>query len=233
MKVLVSDYDKTFYLNEIDLDKNLKMVKEFRKHGNIFVFATGRSFLDFKKVKEKHNLEYDYLILNHGATILDNNDNTLFNIPISNEIINNLKNDLDLEKAKEYFCCSALDSRTNFNHNDLTKIRVVYNSIDEAKKINELLNKKFSDYINSYIISNMAIEIISNKTDKAIAITHLLKKLNINKKCIFTIGDSYSDLTMIKDFNGYSIKNSIKDIKEYSVKEVDSVSDLLVELNKL
>ena len=49
MKVLVSDYDKTFYVNEFDIKKNIKTVQEFRNLGNIFIIATGRSYLDFKK----------------------------------------------------------------------------------------------------------------------------------------------------------------------------------------
>ena len=46
-KILVSDYDQTFYLNDEDIEKNKKSVEEFRKKGNIFVFATGRSYFDF------------------------------------------------------------------------------------------------------------------------------------------------------------------------------------------
>ena len=44
-KVLVSDYDQTFYINDEDIEKNKLAVSEFRKEGNIFVIATGRSYL--------------------------------------------------------------------------------------------------------------------------------------------------------------------------------------------
>ena len=53
-KILVSDYDQTFYLNDEDVEKNKIAVKDFRNKGNIFVFATGRSFFDFhNKAKYK------------------------------------------------------------------------------------------------------------------------------------------------------------------------------------
>ena len=46
MKVLVSDYDKTL---DINIDENIKSINTFRKEGNIFVIATGRSLLDISK----------------------------------------------------------------------------------------------------------------------------------------------------------------------------------------
>ena len=107
-KMLVSDYDQTFYLNDEDIEKNKQAVAKFRKAGNIFVIATGRSYLDFFNKLEIYNFEYDYLIINHGATILDADNNILANFPMNNEIISKLKKDLQLNKALENFCCSKL-----------------------------------------------------------------------------------------------------------------------------
>lgn len=38
-KMIVSDYDKTFYLNDKDIENNKLLVNQFRKKGNIFVIA--------------------------------------------------------------------------------------------------------------------------------------------------------------------------------------------------
>ena len=48
-KILVSDYDKTFYLNDEDIEKNKIAVEKFRKERNVFVIATGRSYYDIQK----------------------------------------------------------------------------------------------------------------------------------------------------------------------------------------
>ena len=64
-KVLVSDYDKTFYLNDEDIERNKIAVEKFRKEGNIFVIATGRSYYDIKKKIKEYKINYDYLIINH------------------------------------------------------------------------------------------------------------------------------------------------------------------------
>ena len=83
-KIFVSDYDQTFYLNDEDIEKNKIAINEFRKKGNIFVIATGRSYFDFQNKVDEYNLNYDYVIINHGATILDKNNNILINFPIKN-----------------------------------------------------------------------------------------------------------------------------------------------------
>lgn len=49
MKMIVSDYDQTFYLNDEDIMKNKVNSKKFYKLVIIFFcFATGRNYLDFK-----------------------------------------------------------------------------------------------------------------------------------------------------------------------------------------
>ncbi len=226
-KMIVTDYDQTFYINDDDIELNKKYVNKFRNLGNIFVIATGRSYTDFNTKLLKYKFNYDYVILNHGATIMDANDNILLNISISNEIISKIKKDLQLEKSLNYFCCQKIKNYTNFECNNLTKINVKYNSKEEALKISQLLNKKYNKYVNAYYVSFNSVEITASETDKSYAICRIMNKLNINKDNIFTIGDGYSDIKMIKEFNGYCMKKSVKELKEVAKEEVASVSTLL------
>jgi len=230
IKMWVSDYDQKFYLNDQDLQKNIEMIDKFRKEGNIFVVATGRSYLDFKDKVKLYKFDYDYVILNHGATILDNEDNVLSNFSIDDKVINDIKIDLELENSIKYFCCSKLESRIDFDYESLTKIYSKYKSKQEAMNINKKINKKYSKYINSYYVSTNAVEIISNETDKSKAIKLLLNKLNVSKENVYTIGDGYSDIQMIKDFNGYAMEKSVDKLKMISIKEYKSVSELIKEI---
>ena len=56
-KVLVSDYDQTFYVNDEDIELNKQSVQHFRENGNIFIIATGRSFMDLQKKVKQYNLK--------------------------------------------------------------------------------------------------------------------------------------------------------------------------------
>lgn len=231
-KILVSDYDQTFYLNDIDIEKNKTVINKFRKQGNIFIIATGRSYSDFYNKLNTYNFEYDYVIINHGATILDKNDKILDNFSINNEIIKNIEKDLQLNKSINTFCCSKLDSRVDFNHKDLTKIHATYNSKKEALSINEIINNKYSNYVNSYYVTENSVEIISKETNKSNSINLLLEKLKLSKNSVYTIGDGYSDIEMIKNFNGYAMINSVNELKQVAIKEYKSVSELVEELMK-
>ena len=62
-KILVSDYDNTFYINEYDIKNNIQNVEKFRNKDNIFVIATGRSYYDFNKKLKEYPIKYDYLII--------------------------------------------------------------------------------------------------------------------------------------------------------------------------
>ncbi len=230
MKLIASDFDDTFYIDDESIIKNKEYVKLFREKGNYFVFATGRSFEDFMKKKETYNLEYDYLIINHGATILDKDNNILFNNIIDNSCIKDIRECLDLDNAVSYFCCQTYKSRMDFRDLFLTKINSKYSTKEECFKIVDLLNKKFSNYIKAYYVNNLNVEIINKDTNKMEAIKKLGEFLNINKEDIYTIGDSYSDLEMIEEFNGYSVKNAINELKDKSIKIVDNVSDLIEDI---
>lgn len=226
-KILVSDYDQTFYLNDEDIEKNKKSVENFRKQENIFIFATGRSYFDFMNKAEQYKLKWDYLIINHGATILDKNNNIISNYTIDNDVIKKIKKDLEIEKAIKYFCCNLENSRTNFDDKDLTKIHAKYEK-NKAEQINSLINKKYSEFVNCYLVSGNAVEIISNKTSKSNAIEEIVQIEKVNRENIFTIGDGYSDIEMIKSYNGYCMEESVQELlKICNGKIVKSVSELI------
>lgn len=229
MNIVVSDYDDTFYINDSDIKENVNIVNKFMKD-NLFVIATGRSYSDFLNVRNLYNIPYNYLIINHGATIL-NEDKVIYNSCIDNEIKEKLIDDLELENTEFSFACSTLDSRVSLDTSNLTKIQVRYNNVKKAEEINKKLLEKYSDKINTFLVCNKeAIEIVSSNVNKSDAIKYIAKLEKVNNSKIYTIGDSYSDIKMIKDFNGYCMTNSIKELKEIAIKEVDSVSILINEV---
>lgn len=229
-KLLASDYDQTYYLNDSDIIRNIEETKRWIDKGNIFVIATGRSYQDLKNKKDKYNFIFDYAILNHGATIIDKNNNILWNKSISNKIIPKIKNNIDKSNYISYFCCSTLESRVDFNHSNLTKIAVTFDNKEKALKKAEELNRLFKNDIKAFYVNKNSVEIISNKTSKEQAIQYLAKVNNIDKSEIYTIGDGYSDINMIKAFQGYGMEQSVEEVKINAKKVYNSVSLLIEEL---
>lgn len=226
-KIIASDYDRTFYVNDEDIQKNKDAVDEFINLGNKFIIATGRSYYDLMKKVNQYNIVYDYAIINHGATILNKENEPIYNLPMDNSIISQLKNDLELEKSIDWFCCSELESRVDFEHKDLTKINVKYETKKKSIEMNEKINQKYSDFVTSYNITSSSIEIVSNKTDKSKAIKMIANNVEVENSNIYTIGDGYSDIQMIKDFNGYCMQESVEELKDTALGQCKSVSELV------
>lgn len=224
MKVIVSDYDNTFSIN---IEENVKKIKEFRKN-NIFILATGRSYFDLREQMHKYNIEFDYAIINHGATIIDSNNNVIYNCYIDNDIISSLKVDLNIDKVKEGFCTSELLSRNSFISKDITKINVIYKNKEDLEEVKNKLDKYKS--IKVYKLRDDELEIISNNTSKLDALMFLENKYNL--KNIYTIGDGISDIDMIKKYNGYRMINSKEELKQVTNKEISSVSELISKVNE-
>lgn len=228
IKMLVSDYDKTFYTNNIDVEKNKATVSNFQNKGNIFVFATGRSYDDFKEVENKYHLKYNYLIFNHGSTIIDERGNIIEHHYIDNDFLQSIIPDLEIENSKSYFCCNLENSRATLSDKNISKINISYHTHKKATQINDLLNSKYSDKITSFLINYNSIEIIPSITSKSKAIERIIELENVEKSNVYTIGDGYSDIEMIKNYNGYCMKNSVPELLDYCKDNiVDSVSNLI------
>lgn len=230
-KILASDYDGTFYIDDNDIKKNINKVKEFRDKRNVFIIATGRSYYDFGKKFRKFPFQYDYLIINHGATILNNKGDIIANYSIQDDIKEILVKDLDLCDQDNMFVCKGLEGRVSIKERQITKIHKRFETFEKSKEVNDIINKKYGNKINSYLIpSNNAIEIISSKTNKAKAIQILADIEQIKKDNIYTIGDSYNDIEMLTSFNGCCMENAENEIKKRFNKKYKGVSYLIDEL---
>lgn len=236
-KIFVTDYDNTFYTNDKDIKKNIDKVNKFRELNNIFVIATGRAYENIIEEINKFNIKYDYLIINHGSTIINNKNEIIENHTIENSIQDSLISNLDIYDNNNFFCCTSLtnyykqDMYKSHIIKDLTKIHKAFSSLDTAKKVNEKLNFIYKDKIITHIIEKYnAIEIISSQVNKSKAIKKIANILDIPSNNIYTIGDSYNDIEMIKDFSGACMKNSILELKNITTKEYNSVSDYLNEI---
>lgn len=228
-KLLTSDYDRTFFEDEESIKDNIKKVKEFRDKGNIFVIATGRAYHHFIKELDKYDIKYDYLIINHGATILDKKHRIIKNYSINNDIKEDIKHEFKLEDNEDIFSCKGLKSITSINEKDITKIHIKCNSKEEQLKFDKIIKTKYKDFAKSYPITgpSNSIEIISSNTDKSIAIKDIAKLENIEENKIFTIGDSFNDLEMLEAFNGYCMLNSEEFIKSKISQKCKSVGEVI------
>lgn len=231
-KVLVVDYDRTLFINNSDMLNNINSINKFRENGNIFIIATGRTYNSLKKEIDKYNIEYDYLILNHGSLVIKKDKSILFHYKIDKNILFNITNYLSKYKPKSVMYSYYTEDTNDINNPDISKITIVFQKdIETFKKVMMDIVKKYNNKLNIYFTQNYEIEIISKETNKSRAIDLLMKKANFKKENIYTIGDSYTDIDMINDYNGSCMEKSIDILKNNkNIKKYSSVSVLIKDI---
>ena len=100
------------------------------------------------------------------------------------------------------------------------KIGTLLNSPNDVKKIMELKNK----YRELLIMQSniLAVEACSKETSKGIALEWLCEKLGINRENVAAIGDSESDISMLK-YAGIPVAmgNALEEVKKYAKYVID------------
>lgn len=229
MKLLVSDYDNTFHIEDCDMEKNIEEVEKFRKN-DLFIIATGRSYESYKGEEEKFNIKTDYLVINHGATILKD-DKVIYNKAIDDKLKEQLIKDLEIDTA-EYFYCYKEKDCVDISENGITKILIDYKDHDTAVRMRELVRNKYSDKLtNFHFTTYNSVEIVSNGVDKSIAVDIISKIENPNE--IYVIGDNHNDYLMIKNYNGSCTHVAVDEVKQIANKEYKNVSDFIEEIMEI
>lgn len=226
MKLLASDYDDTFYVSEEGIKENIEKVKEFKKD-NIFLIATGRSYEEFMDKDNIYHIPYDYLILNHGTTIIKEGK-VIYSKYINYSILEELIKDLNVEISKYY----RISNEIEMDNHELTpytnKVRVKYYDKEYAKEKCNFITNKYGKYVTSHYVSKgYALEIVNNNVDKSIAIEYVRNLEGINKKDVYTVGDGVTDKLMLTTFNGFKMENSCLEIEKLDISKVSSVSELI------
>lgn len=234
-KIIFSDYDGTLDTCENDITKNIEAIKKFRNNGNLFVIATGRSYLDLKRKLDLYPIPFDYLIVNHGGVILDKNekviDACLIPKNIGIEILDTIKSNENLERITLF---DTLRKDIKSVSNELTKIMLEMKDKKSAIVLSKIINENWKETVKSYVITSKRyylVEIISLKTDKGKAIEKILKIENISDKDVYPIGDGANDVEMILKYNGYGMKNSEEVVYKATNKLCNTVAELIESLN--
>ena len=97
-----------------------------------------------------------------------------------------------------------------------------------------MIVKKFITFErkNPKLEKNVIYYLCDQKINKSTATSFVSSLENVEFCDIFTIGDHYNDLEMIRDFNGYTFPWGKKEVKEVSKGKVLSVASLVKKISR-
>lgn len=234
-KIAISDLDGTLLGADHKVSANTKKaVQKWKKAGKKFVIATGRHYIEAKKIQDDLG-ESIYLITSNGARVHDQEGNPLLqqNLPmdIATAICNddfdpsvqiNLFTDqswyanFSRQELKEMcidnnFFCEECDLKT-VNKSNTIKI-FFYGDRDKLDIIYEKLNKNFSGRVNLTFSLDMCLEVMEVSTNKGAAMEVVLEQMGLTVKDAIAFGDGMNDIEMLKRVNKpILMANSQKDL---------------------
>lgn len=230
MKLIVSDFDGTYYTDDLNILKNNMKIKEFRKDNNLFMLSSGRSFNSLKKMTEKYNIEYDYLSCCDGSILYDKFDNIIIKYDLNNTILKEFLKLKDLVKIERIQYSYPDDYYPNYNEETLIGCNIVieneeikeefinsYNNLKEKYKNYDFLCYKHDD-VTYFCLKNKGI-------NKSITVKYLKDLYNLDFNDIYTFGDNENDYPMLSNFNSYYIGNPDTKIKNVCIKGLNQVHE--------
>lgn len=214
MKMIISDYDGTIkrfrgepnIIQRIDLIKDLKRIREFINDGNKFTISSERTTSSMKEEIKKYKIPYDYLTTYGGLVTIDKDDKLIYAEYLSQEILKAIEKLLiSTDLIKEIKAINTEGKKENNLQEQLIliglEVKKIRNVIDFLKSLNIDINNYHFSYSNNGIW-------IHNIINKNIGITNLLKHISLEPEEIITVGDSFYDLKMINEYDGWCIKHS-------------------------
>ena len=236
MRLLVADYDGTFFVDEENLKENIKWVKKWQENENLFMISTGRSYSSIKNQVDINQIPYDYLSCADGSILYDNKGNILKMYEMNKEIIEPYKKFYQNLKFEEIqFSYPRGYSNIEINDKELLGINVCLATENYTKEIVDTfieMSKKYPEYhFLNYKHPNFSYLCIKpSGIDKSSTISFLKEKLKLKQTDIYVIGDSYNDYEMIKKNNGVCMTTSCKEVLDICNKTYSSVSNYIEDI---
>lgn len=228
MKILVSDFDKTFYTD--DIEKNVELVNKFIEEGNKFIIATGRPLYLLRPELEKYSIKYDYLICNDGAVIFDSEENIIDKTNIEHFQAIKIYNFLKRSSGFEHVYIDAIYDFGGLDAKDYNGILALpYDKNIATNILKEIKNKYFT--VNAYL-SHRWLNILSADVSKGTAIKFLCDKQNWLGENIYVIGDGLNDMSMTIFKNSYAVNDSNEEFKNNCNNVIEKFSDIFEEIKK-
>ena len=225
MKILISDFDYTFYDN--NYEKNILATQKFVNDGNMFIIATGRNHHQIMEELENRKVPYFFLICNDGAIIYNRKNEIIFekniDLKLGKEIFDKLN------KSK-YVSETFIDDTISYQVYDFNKINKIIGKPKNDKKAKQLLEDILkNDSLSGYISENW-INITSNEASKGNAVKYILEKYNLQNEDIYAVGDNINDISMLDMYKPYIMEEApllLKEKYENKVKNIEELIDIL------
>lgn len=243
-KLLASDLDGTLVHNGKLDDLNKNMVLKLQSENNLFGVSTGRPYNGVTFLKD-YGIKVDFYVLLNGALILDRELKEIKHERIDYNIVEELYekySECELFGVDEGYETSVLVGKNiygweNIHYRSIKDLKHLRNSLisinfsnkqlKEIENICESINNEYGSYVVSYRNSYF-VDIVPKGCSKGIGVEIIAGKYKIDNKNIYTIGDSYNDVSMFNiTGNSFAFHHCEEDLKKNAKFIVNNVAECI------
>ena len=262
--IIATDYDGTLCQSYPDgykiNDRTLNAIKEFRKTGNLFGIVTGRSYIwAYPVFKNLNTFDFDYIISDNGAQCFDKDGNVLFSNKIkaykgfAKDYVTTVLDFCD--DVEEAGVCFERD-RFNFEKNspegnvgyyskysvldelyeddEFVMVNAVCKNDETAFKLKDIIATRFGDYLDP-VQNGRCLDITAKGINKASGISQYAEIMGVVHDNIYSAGDNYNDIPMVKAFHGCAVNGAVDALKneaEFVLDDVGSLIEIILQKEK-
>lgn len=227
IKMIVSSFYNTI-INEDDAITRTTMleIERLRNKGILFSICTNRTYqevLDYNK-----DFPFlDYIIALNGSYIYDvKKARCILKKKISLASRKKITNIFSDKEIYYYTANNILTNKDNIAEEDIYKIEVVIDDINEINKL-DTINVNYSLLERD---NKKYLEIISNKSSMFTAVDQISLKNSIALKDILVVCANESDYSLVKNVpNSFVVKNANKELKKAAAHIINAESSQGVE----
>ena len=255
-KILFSDIDGTIVDKDQPLcSKDQQAIRQLRQQGGLFAYCTGRNYQETKVIADL--FEYDYMVLNNGAMIVDRYDKVIFRKQIAHDTAKDILHYCFTHYP--YMHYSFYDGMNTYMYYDQNDVRMLtlegYVSVD--KNFMELVDAMEHDFdifcvehpdgqmreiyeIQKYIddhypgvhgtVNTRFLDVTVDHCSKGTGILTLAGLIDEPVET-YCVGDSYNDISMfLTADHPYTFHRSEEAVKEHTARQVDFVYEIVEDI---
>ncbi len=229
--IFASDYDGTLFKDFKIREEDIKAIETFRSMGNKFGVVTGRSINSILDEVKSNNIPFDFLIGVNGGVVLNHKLEEVKVHKIKDEAIMGLLKTIDDFGVRTYGVNDGYNhttviyeelisggDREEFDRivaNGISGMYIGTHSSEDSLELAQKINVDFEHLDVKCFANESYVDIGTVHNSKSTGIAHIVNHYDYLGD-VFSVGDSYNDVPMLKDYHGYLMDNGVADLLKFA-----------------
>ena len=234
MKIIATDFDGTLSFNGKVSDEDKAAIARVRQAGNKFGVVTGRD-LEMSFWVKNNCPSLDFVISCTGAMICDGDGRILYQKKqISDHKLEDVVRFALSRSAGSFSISDGLtrhyvDVKGNIP-TDFSRIKEFnqcctwFYDQNDAEALVSYINEKYPGQFSGYR-NGGAVDMPPAGVSKSTGVLAYASMFDSPE--IYTVGDNYNDLGMIKDFESFAVSNAVDDVKQAAKHQCNRIADMI------